>query len=123
MSEKRILITEVSGECHNLRIQQDPFDDKPGTYCAAYIHGGWERIDPKECDTCKREKYLTGISRQEAIEKMAKAMCQRDESGVGDCANCGCRNNKTACKFFLSDEGFFEMAEAALDELLGKESV
>ncbi len=74
MTQKRILITEVSGECRNLRIQQDPFDDKPGTYCAAYIHGGWEKIDPKECETCKREKYLTGMAKTDVVEIIAETL-------------------------------------------------
>lgn len=109
MSEKRILITKVSGECRNLRIQQDPFDDKPGTYCAAYIHGGWEKIDPKKCETCKREKYIPGISRQEAIEKMAKAIYE------AMCPNFS--------QMFVGWRAYTKIAEAALDELLGKESV
>ena len=40
--EKRIVIMEVYGGCRNLRITHE------GTYCAAYIHGGWEKIEPNE---------------------------------------------------------------------------
>lgn len=100
MSEKRILITEVSGECRNLRIQQDPFDDKPGTYCAAYIHGGWEKIDPAACKTCKHEKYLTGITRTEAILTMERGFYKRKKRG--------------------DHYTIKECLAAALDELLGK---
>lgn len=74
MTEKRILITEVSGECRHLRINVDPFDNDPGTYCASNTRGQWEKIKPEECKNCKREKRLVGISRAEAVERMAKAL-------------------------------------------------
>ena len=80
-NEKRILITEVSGECRNLRVQQDPFDENPGTYCAAYPHGGWEKIDPKECKTCKREKYLAGMARKDVIQTMYRGFYKRKLRG------------------------------------------
>lgn len=70
--EKRIVITEVYGGCRNLRITDE------GTYCAAYIHGGWEKIEPDACDHCQREKYLSGISKKEAVEKMAIAIFEKD---------------------------------------------
>lgn len=73
-SEKRILITEVSGDCRYLRVQVDPLDDDPGTYCAANLKGNWEKIDTKECKRCKRKNRFRGITRKEAIERMAEAI-------------------------------------------------
>lgn len=69
--EERILITKCSGWCHALRISCDPFDDDDGMYCDK--SGKWVRITEKECAKCK-DPVLSGISRQEAIEKMAKAI-------------------------------------------------
>lgn len=114
MTEKRIFCIEVNGECRHLRVvkpyKENDLDTlenaglEPGTYCAAYYHSAaWERIDPKECKTCKREKYLEGISRKEAVEKMEEAMYKRFLFG---------RRTKRY---------FAEYAEVALDALLGKE--
>lgn len=69
--EERILITKCSGWCHALRISCDPFDDDDGMYCDK--NGKWVRITEKDCAKCK-DPVLSGISRQEAIEKMAKAI-------------------------------------------------
>ena len=66
--EKRIVITEVYGGCRNLRITDE------GTYCAAYIHGGWEKIEPDACDHCQREKYMSGKSREEILKIAARAI-------------------------------------------------
>lgn len=129
MAEKRIFCIEVNGECRHLRVvkpyKENDLDTlenaglEPGTYCAAYYHSAaWERIDPKECKKCKREKYLEGISRQEAVERMAKAMCSCDGES---CKSCAVKNNKYACKSVLHDELFMQYAEAAIDALLGKE--
>ena len=68
--EDRILITKCSGWCHALRVSCDPFDDD-GMFCDK--SGKWVRITEKDCAKCK-DPVLYGISRQEAIEKMAKAI-------------------------------------------------
>lgn len=99
MAEERILITKCSSDCRNLRFMDEEAElagIEPGYYCAAYLRGGWEKIDPKECDTCTREKYLVGITRQEAIECMAKAIARQLEVAPT----------------------FKELAQAALDALL-----
>lgn len=70
MSEKeeRILIIPCRSECNCIR----PVGNE--LYCGAYIHGDWVKIDPeKDCKNCKHAQY-NGISRAEAIEKMAEAM-------------------------------------------------
>jgi len=121
-NEKRILISEVSGECRNLRFAK-PYNEndldtlenvglEPGTYCAAYIHGGWEKISPKECKTCKRDKCLQGISRAEAIEKMAVAIWERDFNPLHDWQGYK-KFNPEGARIYRDE------AKAALDALLG----
>jgi len=112
--EERILITKVSGDCRNLRFMDDNAElagIEPGYYCAAYPHGGWEKIDQKECENCTREKYLTGITRQQAIEVMAKAMFEWQRPGCrGDVPIEDVWNNE--------QEGYEKLAEVALNALL-----
>ena len=78
MAEERILIRHYSNECRYMRVVScDILKEEGlsnGTYCSAYIHGPWQRIDPeKDCKDCKRAEYI-GMSRTEAIERMANAM-------------------------------------------------
>lgn len=73
--EERILITKCSSWCHALRMSCDPFDDKDGMYCDK--SGKWVRITEKECAKCK-DPVLLGISRKEAINRMAKALFKVD---------------------------------------------
>lgn len=109
MSAKRILITEVSGECRHLRVNVDPFDNAPGTYCAANPHSDWEKIDEsKDCKNCKREKHLVGITRAEAVERMARAMAF--------VSNITFVSNE---QWKVVENGLRISAEAALDALLG----
>ena len=59
----------------------------------------YEHIDPldkPDCDNCEDIADLPHISRQEAIERMAKALCADD----------------------VMREGYYQMAEAALNALL-----
>ena len=73
--EERILITKCSSHCHALRISCDPFDDDDGMYCDK--SGKWVRITEKDCAKCK-DPVLYGISRQDAIERMAKGLFKVD---------------------------------------------
>ena len=75
--EERILITKCSGWCHALRVSCDPFDDDDGMYCDK--SGKWERITEKDCAKCKNP-VLTGLSRSEVIDKIAKALHSRSAS-------------------------------------------
>lgn len=114
--EERILITKVSGDCRNLRFMDDNAElagIEPGYYCAAYPHGGWEKIDQKECENCTREKYLIGITRQEAIDIMAKALCS---TPFENCETCIGLKNKKLCKQTL--ESMKGDAAVALNALL-----
>lgn len=107
MSEKRVVILEVPGDCRNLRVTDE------GTYCAAYIHGGWERIEPKACLVCKREKYLSGRSKNNVISQMAFAIAKK-KYGEG----------KAAALQFLGDDSYKEcidLAQYILDDLLERD--
>lgn len=76
MSENRILCLEVSGECcffANINTQKVAalFECKPGLYCSKDI--AWKPITKVTCKKCKHAKYQ-GITREQAIEKMAKGI-------------------------------------------------
>lgn len=101
--EKRIVITEVYGGCRNLRITDE------GTYCAAYIHGGWEKIEPGACDICQREKYLSGQSRQEVLNIITRTLEAKAEQMV--------RANRET-DIYDNPDGREEIAQAILDGLL-----
>lgn len=110
--EERILITKCSPHCHALRISCDPFDDDDGMFCDK--SGRYERITEKDCAKCKNP-VLAGMTRAEAVERMAKAMCKKC---IG-CYNCRNKNNKAECKKFIKGNLYVFYAEAALDALLG----
>lgn len=110
MAEERISIHRCSNKCRYLRevscdiLMEDGMAN--GTYCSTYYHGYWQRIDPeKDCKDCQRAEY-DGISRAEAIERMAKAMCKED-TGV-EWEDMG----------FVSQHIYKDLAEFALDGLL-----
>ena len=106
--EERILIAKCSGWCHALRVSCDPFDDDDGMYCDK--SGKWERITEKECAKCK-DPVLSGISRQEAIEKISHALCTQVH---GPCESCEAvaGGNENHCNDYKT------YAEAALNSLL-----
>ena len=106
--EERILITKCSGWCHAHRMSCDPFDDKDGMYCDK--SGKWVRITEKECAKCK-DQVLLGISRQEAIEKIAKALYETDYQ-IGQEGSFTISANSI-------DDIYKKSAEAALNALLG----
>ena len=104
--EERILITKCSSWCHALRISCDPFDDDDGMYCDK--SGKWERITEKDCAKCKAP-VLSGISRQEAIERMAKSLFKVDNVLALDI--------KWSQLKKIKQLAYKELAEAALNAL------
>ena len=108
MGEKRILCTKVSGECRCFNeVKEDDLwmseTDVPGCYCCR--NNGWERITKDKCKSCNKAEY-EGITREQAIEKMAAALqsVAVDRGGVD-----------------LDDDSTLDprmLAEAALDALL-----
>ena len=83
-NEKRILIIQVSGECRHLRvIDADCEYGSEGLYCAANPHSKeWEKISKKDCGKCKRDKDLTGITRQEAIDRLYHGFYKAKDNGA-----------------------------------------
>ena len=80
MAEERISIHHCSNKCRHLREISGACDMVKeecmanGTYCTAYIHGQWQKIDPeKDCKDCKRAEY-DGMTRSETVKRMADAM-------------------------------------------------
>ena len=104
--EERILITKCSGWCHAFFISRDPFDGDEGMYCDK--SGKWVRITEKDCAKCK-DPVLLGLSRSEAIERMAKAICasNMEPDCLWECETCD--------RWKGSDK---KAAEAALNALL-----
>ncbi len=126
--EERILITKVNGECEHLWYkdadQGFPYGaNKPHNnfYCAEGIKD-WTKGDRSQktklvkpsidCKNCKQAKYR-GMTRQEAIERMAKAMCQ----SLNHCGPCRYKNDKEKCEAAIDFHWGFA-AKAALNALL-----
>lgn len=67
-----------------------------------------------DCAYCEAEclTHKKPIPRQEAIERMAKALCGANE----ECTRCPCQG--ISCKIYLEDEGYISDAEVALNALL-----
>lgn len=109
MAEEIISISRCSNKCRCLREVKEGYsivNGLPnGTYCSAYIHGTWQKIDPeKDCKNCKRAEY-DGMSPTEAIERMANAMSDPYFNDV-----------------HASEPDMLEaLAAAALDALIGDE--
>ena len=116
MSEKRILCIEVRGECQFLQNIDRPSLAKlcecsQGLYCTKDI--SWKPITKDTCKSCQKARYQ-GITREQAIEKMAKSICSCDYL----CGDCSCLDDVDACKGFIENAGYDKLAEAALDALL-----
>lgn len=112
--EKRILVLEVNPDCRALMVNySDPLDKDGEMYCDK--NGRYVHITEKDCKKCK-SPVLAGLTRPEAVERMAKALCKKAKN-TEDCQLCsicweeGCN---------LCD--FDAFAETALDALLGKET-
>lgn len=117
MSEKRILIKEVSGNCRFLRevgslSLASLFNvRKVGSYCSA---NGWKKITKAQCKNCNKAEYV-GLTREQFIYKMAKALCKTDGD---DCETCGFNGNEKGCKAYLEIGNYITQAEAVLNALL-----
>lgn len=110
--EKRILILEVNPDCKALRFDCDPFDDEDGMFCNK--SGRYVRITEKDCKKCK-SPVLTGITRAEAVEIMAKAMRQAKFPKTKRIPSWSDLDRDYQAEYL-------GQAEAALDALLGKEA-
>lgn len=117
MSEKRILIKEVSVKCRFWRevgflsLAQLFALNEVGNYCSA---NGWKRITNNQCKSCNKAKYV-GITREQFIMVVAKAICRTDGE---DCETCGFNGNEKGCKQYLEIGNYITLAKAALNALL-----
>lgn len=120
MSEKRILCTEVSGNCRFLRevgslsLAHLFALNEVGNYCSA---NGWKKITNNQCKSCKHAEYQ-GLTREQAVEKMAKAMCRKSNGGTCDGCSVFEEPDKERCKEIYMHPEFVDGAEAALNALL-----
>lgn len=122
--EERILITKCPGECEHLWYkdadQGFPYGaNKPlnNFYCAEEVKD-WTKGDRSQktklvkpsidCKNCKKAKYR-GMTRQEAINRMAKAICLERHACISKGEMCG------LCELWRN---FSTHAEAALNALL-----
>ena len=117
MSEKRILCIEVTGECRyftdvNTPLLADAFECQQGLYCTK--NTAWKPITKDACKNCKEGRYQ-GITREQTIEKIAKALCRTDGD---DCETCGFVGNEKGCKKYLEIGNYITQAEVALEDLL-----
>ena len=116
MKEKRILCVEVSGECKNFAdinslLWADGFECPQGL-CTKDTP--WKPITKDACKNCNHAEY-NGLTREQAIEKIAKAICRTYGE---DCETCRFNGNEKGCKRYLEFQNYIAMAEAALNELL-----
>ena len=117
MKENRIYCTEVRGECQHLMDTTSPLSAyicqyPSGFYCNKDI--AWKPITENACKNCKEGRYQ-GLTREQAIEKMAKAICITYGE---DCETCRFNGNEKGCKRYLEFQNYIAMAEAALNALL-----
>ncbi|MGN0017379.1 MAG: hypothetical protein ACI37O_08600 [Candidatus Avelusimicrobium sp.] len=107
--EERILITKVSSNCHAQRAACDPFDEEEGLFCDK--NGQYVRITEKDCAKCKNP-VLAGITRAEAVERMARALHYFDTIPTTD--------EQWQREVIDNVKSLYRnRAEAALDALLG----
>lgn len=111
-NEKRILVLEVNPDCKALKFDCDPLADEDGMFCNK--NGRYVRITRKDCNTCK-SPVLAGITRDEAVEKMATALCQKAKN-TENCQLCSICWEEGCNRCDFSD-----FAEVALDALLCKD--
>ena len=111
MKEKRIVCIEVSGECRYFRdintpLLADAIECQQGLYCSK--NTAWKPISKGSCKNCKEGRYQ-GLTREQAIERMAKALEEKSGQMARECLNSDPYNNPLGAK---------DLAEAALNALL-----
>ena len=114
MKENRIYCTEVSGECQHLMDTTSPLraylcQCPPGFYCNKNI--AWKPITKDACKNCKEGRYQ-GFTREQAIDKIMRALCAQVYGH--NCEKCEYKTRE--CKQHRMD--YRTYAEAALNALL-----
>ena len=119
MAEERILVRKIKPECKFRAMHETTAGGHSWIdflCCNPSIITTNRKCDDKRLEKCKCRE-LIGLSLQEAIERIATAMCIRD--GGISCDNCIYKNSNN-CKTTL-ENWFIEDAEAALNALLEAE--
>lgn len=111
------MVSEVNQDCKALKFCGEPFSDEEAMYCDK--NGRYVRITEKDCAKCKSPVF-TGITRADAVERMAKSLCQIDNFWE-TCGMCRYYKKKKKCKAIMIEANYINRAEAALDALLCKE--
>lgn len=103
--EERILIDVINPGINCVyRLDNDP---KGQSLCKH--NGNMEPVTAKDCRNCEE-----GMTRQEAIESMAKAICKQTNY---QCSVCEVGNDKEKCEEWIVFQ-YKTQAEAALNSLL-----
>ena len=111
MAEERILTQKIEPECKFRELHETTAG---GHYWVDYMCGKvkkWTTCEEDDFIHCEK-KELIGLSRQEAIERMAKAICASWLKG--GCK--ACKHKEKSCKEYVKKN--MRIAEAALDALL-----
>lgn len=115
MSEKRILCTEVEQNCQylvDINLSADAFECQQGFYCSKSTT--CKPITKDTCKICKEGRYQ-GLTREQTIYKIAKALCRTDGE---DCETCSFNGNEKGCKKYLETGNYITQAEVALEDIL-----
>lgn len=118
MKKKRILCVEVSGNCrhlrevNSLRLANLFALNEVCSYCSTEY--GWKKITKAQCANCNKAEYV-GITREQFIMVVAKAICKTDGES---CITCGFNCNEKGCKQYLEFGNYITQAEAVLEDIL-----
>lgn len=118
MSENRILIKEVSGNCRFLRevgslsLAHLFALNEVGNYCSA---NGWKKITNNQCKSCNKAKYV-GITREQFIMVVAKAICRTDGD---DCETCGFNGNEKRLQAIFGNWKLHHSGQSGIERTFG----
>lgn len=116
--EERILIRKIEHECKFREIHETTAGGHTWADFSCGKFKKWKGCEEDDFIHCEK-KELIGLSRQEAIERMAKAMCRKDE-GLASCNEC---QRPKSCKHLIWQDFWGVAAEAALNALLSKHTL
>lgn len=114
MAEERILIQKIEPECKFRESHETTAGGHTWVDFACGKSKKWKGCEEDDFIHCEK-KELIGLSRLDAIERIAEALCRKD-SGIKSCHEC-IHNGTANCGYTLN-EWFSEDAEAALNALL-----
>ena len=104
--KKRIRCFELKGICQYFLKA----DSLVGNYCIRDM----KKIAKNQCKYCDKAKFI-GITREQFIMVVAKAICKTDGES---CITCGFNGNEKGCKQYLEIGNYITQAEAVLEDIL-----